>query len=450
MRRRFDITVLITLSLLLPSLGSSQTMPPDMRSQPASATLPGGEPWPDLNSRPPTPSPQQPFDARNGNPIEGETFELAETVAQVGDQYILKGDLLGEANLIMAPMWNQLAKGPPEAQEQGRRELLEYRERLVQEQLLPQAIERKLKYLAFMRSAPTESDPKKLAEREKRMQQNVNKKFDEELEKMIADVRDARPEKYPELARHSQQHFRIAMAMKEAGIESYEGPAVEQLLGSLQTSLAKQRAQFLEFATGQQDISMKIDLRPEITHAQMVAYYREHESEYWVPMMAEWEQLTVLFKRMPDVPAAWDLIVNMGNEVLFGGTPLWAVAQRHSQEKNGQKGGHHDWTAYNDLKISRPINQAVFSIELNRLSQIIEDDEGLHIIRVLGRRDAGLKPFADVQDEIKDKLKTETINKSYAEYMKKLREQTPVITEFGNESAGNRHAKPPLPGSIFR
>ena len=450
-RRRFDITLLIAASVLLPSFGSAQTMVPNMRNGSTSAPTASAS-WPDLGRLPPTRSPQPQVEIRNASstsvPVQGETFELAETVAQVGDQYILRGDLLGEANLMMAPMWSQLAKAPPEVQEQGRRELLAYREKLVQEQLLPMAIERKLKFLAFMRSAPTETDPKKLAEREKRMQQSVNKKFDEELEKMISDVRTAKPEQYSELAKHSQQHFRIAIAMKDAGIASYEGPAVEQLLSGLQTSLAKQRAQFLEYATGQQDIGLKIDFRPEITHAQMVAYYREHESEYWVPMMAEWEQLTVLFKQSPNVPAAWDQIVQMGNQVLFGGAQFWAVAQRHSQEKNASKGGHHDWTAYGDLKVSRPINQAVFTIELNRLSQIIEDDEGLHIIRVLGRREAGMKPFEDVQNEIKDKLKTEIINKSYAEYMKKLREQTPVITDFGNER--NRYAKPAVPGSMSR
>lgn len=452
-RRRLNILLLIAASLLLPSFGSAQTMTPDLRNG-STGSAPAGSRWSDLSRLPPARAPQSQFGyanaASNFAPVQGETFELAETVAQVGNQYILKGDLIGEANLIMAPMWNQLAKAPPEAQEPGRRELFAYRERLVEEQLLPQAIERKLKFLSFMRGAPTENDPKKLAEREKRMQQNVNKKFDEELEKMISDVRAAKPEEYPELAKHSQQHFRIAIALKEAGIDSYEGPAVEQLLSGLQTSLAKQRAQFLEYATGQQDIASKIDLRPEITHAQMVAYYREHESEYWVPMMAEWEQMSVLFKRMPDVPAAWDQIVLMGNQVLFGGAPFWAVAQRESQEKNASKGGKHDWTSHGDLKLSRPINEAVFSIELNRLSQIIEDDEGLHIIRVLGRQEAHMKPFEDVQHDIKDKLRTEMINKSYAEYLKKLREQTPVITDFGTEASGNRYAKPAVPGSMSR
>ena len=86
--------------------------------------------------------------------VDGELFEPAETVAQIGDQYILKGELLGDANLILSMPFSQLENAPPAEREQIRRQLLEMRDHYAM-QLLDPAIERKIKYLEFLRSLPT-------------------------------------------------------------------------------------------------------------------------------------------------------------------------------------------------------------------------------------------------------------------------------------------------------
>jgi hypothetical protein len=461
--RRAHITLLLAVSFASTPFGSAQTVSGDLDSGPPVSQRQFNS-WPDLTRLPPLRPPALETDPANPtrigfrttpysaappiqnavpDSVQGETFELAETVAQVGDQYILKGDLFGEANLMMSPMWAQLEKVPPEQRERARQELLEYRRQLVENQLLAQAIDRKLKYLAFLRQLPTEPDAKKAEERRKKIQETVVKRFDEDLDKMIAKLRDVKPEDSLELARQNQQIFRLAAVMKESGILTRENRTLDLLLKKHGTTLAKQQQAFLEHALGQSAISQKVNFQPDITHEQMLAYYHEHEGEYHVPFMAKWEQLSVLFTRVSDMRAAHDLINGMGNEVLFGGAPLWAVAQRKSQEKNAAKGGYHDWTNFGDLKISRPINDAVFSIPLNELSRVIQDDEGLHIIRVLDRQEAHLKPFEDVQDDIKEKLRSEALNKAYAEYVKKLREQTPIITNSGTATPTNRMAKPP-------
>lgn len=377
--------------------------------------------------------------------VEGETFEPAQTVAQVGDQYILKGELLGDANLMMASMFAQIEKMPAEDQERARRELLDSREQIMQTMLLPQAIERKVKYLEFLRSLPTEADAKKAEERRKKIQSRANAMFTEHLDTMVQKLRTSQPEQYPEIARQNFQLYRIALVMKEHGIKSSTEPGLDPLLREHGTSLTKQQQAFLESATGQMAIREKVNYQPEITHEQMLSYYHEQEAEFLVPRRAQWEQLTVYFKNFPKEsaePAAWDAICGMGNEVLFGGTPFWAVAQRRSQEKNAEKRGHHDWTTYGDLKISRQINEAVFSLPLNELSPVIQDDEGLHIVRVLDRQEAHTIPFSEAQDDIKEKLKTEILNKAYMEYATKLKERTPIITDFSDSTEKDRVAKP--------
>ena len=71
-----------------------------------------------------------------------------------------------------------------------------------------------------------------------------------------------------------------------------------------------------------------------------------------------------------------------------------------SQEPFAKEGGVHDWTAQGALA-SDELDKQIFSIPLNAMSEIIEDERGFHIIRVLERQQAGLTPLSEVQDEIR-------------------------------------------------
>lgn len=447
-------TILFSLSLAVPSLAIAQpalrpTAPPQTQSGWPSSTRVA-----DSNSDTDPDANRRSVDSYNAmaaatqslhSQAEGEPFELAETVAQVGDQYILKGELVGDANLILSIPFAGLDKLTPEAREQAVRELLEVREQMMRETLLKQAIERKLKYLEFLRSMPTQADPKKAEEMRNRIQTQAEKMFAENLELMLDKLYSSKEDEYAEIARQSPQLFRLALVMKQANIRTLDDPALDRLLKAHQTSLAKQQQSFAEYAFGQSAIRQKINFQPEITHAEMVAYYREHEAEFRVPHRAQWEQLTALFQRFPNEEAAWNAICQMGNEVYLGGAPFWAVAQRSSQEKNAEFGGFHDWTTFGDLKISKPINDAVFSYELNALSPIIRDEQGFHIIRVTARETEHIKPFSDVQSDIKEQLRTESLNKAYSDYVANLWDRTPVIYPGQQPPADSRMAKPSSP-----
>lgn len=366
-----------------------------------------------------------------------QPFSLADTLAQVGDQYILKGELVGDANLVLMEDFEQAEKLPPEEQAQARSVLLAKRDEIV-EKLLPAAIERKMLYLESLRQVGSH-DEKKMEEIRKNMQKRVSSVFRTQLQDMAAKVRQADPEEYAALVRKNAQLFRVALVMKKANIESPDDPRLERILLANGTSLSTQQQAFMERALGQQAVGEKVNFHPEITHDEMLAYYRDHVDDFQIPRRAKWEQLTVLFNRFPDKYAAGEAIANMGNMVGWGGAPFWAVARKYSQERNAEKDGFHDWTEFGDLKVSRVINAAVFSLPLNELSDILIDEDGLHIVRVLEREDAHLVPFTDAQADIKEKLRIEMLNKAYGEYVARLRERTPIWTVYDDlPSPGRR------------
>jgi parvulin-like peptidyl-prolyl isomerase len=123
----------------------------------------------------------------------------------------------------------------------------------------------------------------------------------------------------------------------------------------------------------------------------------------------------------------------MGNQVLDG-VPLAEVAKARSHGVSAAQGGFWDWTGKDSLR-SKVLDEAIFTLPIGRLSEILEDDQGFHVVRVIGREPAAMKPFADAQVEIKKKIRAQRQSDAKAAFIAKLRQQTPVWTAFDNDRA---------------
>jgi hypothetical protein len=179
-------------------------------------------------------------------------------------------------------------------------------------------------------------------------------------------------------------------------------------------------------------LGKEINFQVEITHEEMLRYYHAHGEEFAVPARAKWEQLSVRFDNHPSKDAAWQKIAGMGNEVLRG-APLAAVAKRHSEAPNAAEGGQHDWITRGSLA-SVKIDEAVFTLPPNRLSQIIEDERGFHIVRILDREDAHQIDFVEAQADIKEKLKKQKVQEQVMAYVDRLKARTRVWTVFDDQA----------------
>ena len=96
--------------------------------------------------------------------------------------------------------------------------------------------------------------------------------------------------------------------------------------------------------------------------------------------------------------------------------------------------------------ISRYLESPLFSLPVGELSEIIEDDEGFHIIRVVERTPAHLVPFTEAQVEIKKSLQNQRRQKQVEEYVTNLRKTTPTWTIFDDQQ-GSRKLTERLGGS---
>ncbi|HJN09021.1 MAG TPA: peptidylprolyl isomerase [Pirellulaceae bacterium] len=362
-----------------------------------------------------------------------DVYDPTVTVATVGNLYVLRGDLVGEANVMLAP---SVEKIPPEQLEAQRTEVLAARDQMAR-QLLNQAVERKLMYLEFLRSIPED----KRVEAEANIQERVGSAFNTDLEEMVEKVLKADKKAYAELAREDANIFRLALLMKQQNMAT--PIQLDNYLRRYGSSLDKQRQAFAERALGRQALIGAIETQPEVTHVEMLDFYNKRLDQFQVPDRAQWEQLTIRFDRFNSKDECRAAINAMGNEVWLGGARFDAVAKRSSQGTQAQEGGFHDWTEWGDLEVSREIQQAAFSFPPGELSPVIEDAEGLHIIRVIDRAEAHITPFTESQTAIKNKLQGQKRSVEITEFVAKLRKQTPIWTIYDDVGSDERRVADP-------
>ncbi len=320
---------------------SSQS-PFDSPAAPANGSYPPARPLeqpprgvlPPADAQPPQ---QVNLPAGNGPSPQAVLFEPAQIVARVGEQTIMLGDLLGPINRILAPYRDKMPA-----------EQLERQRKMLTPKMLEVAVENKLLYLDFVRKL---KDRKQLAEIEKRV---------------------------------SERFYEGQVPLLVEAFEVNSPAALEAYLRSAGTSLERMRQAFLEQAVASQMLGqVKVDT--EITHQQMVEYYRRHIADYETTAKARWEHMMVRFDKYDHKEDADQAIRFMGDRVLLGGQRFAAVAREFSHAPDAGRGGLHDWTTQGSL-VSKPLDAALFSLPLNALSDIIEDEDGFHIIRVLERR----------------------------------------------------------------
>ena len=211
---------------------------------------------------------------------------------------------------------------------------------------------------------------------------------------------------------------------------------LERELEKIGSSLKQEKMLFVERAMAMKWIEENVRDTEEITHDDMLDYYREHQKEYEHPARARWEQLTAYFSRHPNKAEAFDAVARMGNEVLDG-RPFADVAKEYSEGITARDGGSRDWTTPESLR-SKELDRAVFGLPVGKLSQIIEDEKGFHIIRVVEREDLSRTPFVEAQVGIKEKLTAERRKQQLAEFSERLKSEIPVWTVFDERTADSR------------
>ena len=91
-----------------------------------------------------------------------------------------------------------------------------------------------------------------------------------------------------------------------------------------------------------------------------------------------------------------------------GGADFAALARKHSEDPgSAAKGGDLDWVARGQTV--KNFENAAFSLKPNEISGVISTEYGFHIIQVLEKQEARLRPFEEVRNELAEELKKQQV-----------------------------------------
>ncbi|HLA85979.1 MAG TPA: peptidylprolyl isomerase, partial [Thermoguttaceae bacterium] len=338
--------------------------------------------------------------AGNGNPsgaaspAETKRLEDIEILGRVGTEVILAGDVMA---IFVHEKLDSLDQSVPE----------EYRERILMS-WMPRAVLIKMMYLEATRTIPEENLPK--------VKKQVEGYF--------------RSKALPEM-------------LKRTNVKTEE--ELEQKLADLGTSLAWQQQLFVEQAIGQQWMGMEVKFDEPVSPEDLYIYYTQHLSDYEHKARAKWEELMVSFAKNPSREAAYQKISQLGNQVMAG-LPFAEAARRGSDGSTATDGGARAWTTQGSL-VAEQLDKAIFGADgqpglpVGQMSQILESEQGFHIVRVVERREAYRTAFEEVQEKIRKTIQEERGKEKQRVYITKLQDSTPVWTIYDARLA-KKNARP--------
>jgi len=334
------------------------------------------------------------FDANKAVPTTSsmELFDAGTLIAYVGDAPILIGDLFSPKKI------NAKIVGHSQFEMQTRKELLEI-------------VTRKALAYRFVNDKMSGKPLKDRAEAKKQFETQTARMFHEKW---------------------------IPMQMKEMKIES--ALEFQEKLAEAGKSLTTMQRDVGERMWAQELVREKVPEEPVIELSELSDYYNEHIDDFKRPARVRFQMLSAEFPKFQNKEAAFQAIVDMGNQILLGGAPFAAVAKRQSTGLGASDGGLFEWTTQGALK-SKEIDKAIFENPVRGLSQIIENSTGYHIVEVLERDPAHTETFAQAQSDIRKKLTTEKVAKQRNDYIKKVREETPIYTKWPQDIPGSQDIK---------
>lgn len=323
-------------------------------------------------------------------------------MARIEGEIVLASDVLWFVNFIIEEHRDEI---PPDQLDQARRALLR--------QQVMGLIDTKVLFADFKRKVPAENHPK--------IKENLEEPFEEiEIPRLIKILHVA------------------------------DRRELEEALHRYGTTMADQRRQFFERTVAGEWLRQLAPKPQPITHEEMLNYYHQHKQDYEYEAQVRWEELMVQFSRFDnDRAAAWRAITQMGNEVWQQslqnpqrtGPVFTEIAKERSDGLTAESGGQRDWTTQGALR-SAEIDEALFTLDEGQLSDVIETEDGFHIVRVLERKQAGCTPFTEAQAEIRDKL-TEASRKTAGQAeLDKLRDRSRIWTLFDGEFRGSELSHP--------
>lgn len=198
------------------------------------------------------------------------------------------------------------------------------------------------------------------------------------------------------------------------------------------SDLAVLRSSFVDNMVAQQYLQSLVQPKlREPTREDMEEFYNENIDKWSQQAGVVWRNIEI--KKGSDPAAARDRIDEIKRE-LDSGADFAAMAKSNSQSPTAAAGGL--WSRTSKGSYADPaVDAAIFSVPVGQVSDVIDGKSSYHIVLVEERTDGGPKPFVEVQEQIRNRLRGQQMERVRRQIVDEFKENHQVISMFDNPAA---------------
>lgn len=180
----------------------------------------------------------------------------------------------------------------------------------------------------------------------------------------------------------------------------------------------------------QKVIGQEVGSHITITDDEIQKYYEAHKAEFVGPELVALREIQVNTQgKSPDELPALKKKAETALKRVQDGEDFGEIAKRYSDSSTKDQGGYLG--KYKRGELAKELEDKVFAMKRNQLTDILETKQGYLILQVLEHYDEGQQSLDKVRNEINEKLYSARMEPAMREYLKTLREQSYVIIKPG-------------------
>jgi len=205
----------------------------------------------------------------------------------------------------------------------------------------------------------------------------------------------------------SQDEFRQALAREGTTLEAYKKGVRDQLM---------------RIRLVQREIKSKV----AVSNEEIGEYYRKNREDYEGKEAVRIKQILLPLPKdtSPEAKEKLREDAEAIHKRLLDGELFELISVRYSQGPAAAAGGDIGYIEKGMMHAE--VEAVAFSMPLGQVSAVIESSVGFHIIQVIDRRGAGIKPIFAVREEIREKIDMEKGEKKFDEWLDALRARSHI------------------------
>ncbi|HXE75673.1 MAG TPA: peptidyl-prolyl cis-trans isomerase [Candidatus Xenobia bacterium] len=191
------------------------------------------------------------------------------------------------------------------------------------------------------------------------------------------------------------------------------------------------RNQILTQMVVQREVAGKVFLDDE----QVRDYYLQHRNEFNRPEQVRLREILIATQGLSgEELAAKEAKLQEALEKIRKGEAFEEVAKAYSESPTAPDGGNLG--AFEPEKLSSAIREVIGKLREGGVSDPLRTQQGWLVLQLVSHSPAGIQPFEEVADEIRQKLYYDQVQPALREYLSQLRRENYVYVAPGFVDAG--------------